>query len=211
MGRRRPKVFCIGFHKTGTSSLEAALDQLGYSVTGMNGVRDPRIGEKIHNLTIKMSRRFDAFQDNPWPMVYKEMDALYPDAKFIMTLRDNEKWIASAVKHFATTSSPMREYIYGKGHGFPAGNEELYCQVKTAHEDAVRAHFANRPGKLLEMDVTKGDGWELLCPFLGLEIPKEPFPHANAGSKRGKELAMVPALLRAIRRARYKIKLNYGI
>jgi len=35
------------------------------------------------------------------------------------------------------------------------------------------------PHRLLVMDVTRGDGWDLLCPFLGLPIPSEPFPHEN--------------------------------
>jgi hypothetical protein len=29
------------------------------------------------------------------------------------------------------------------------------------------------------MDVTKGEGWEQLCPFLGLDVPVEPFPKIN--------------------------------
>jgi UDP-N-acetylmuramate-alanine ligase len=37
------KVFCIGFHKTGTTSLAVALKTLGYRVTGPNGVHDPDI------------------------------------------------------------------------------------------------------------------------------------------------------------------------
>ncbi|HEX8335676.1 MAG TPA: sulfotransferase [Pyrinomonadaceae bacterium] len=33
--------------------------------------------------------------------------------------------------------------------------------------------------RLLVMDITAGDGWEVLCPFLGVEIPDRPFPHEN--------------------------------
>ncbi len=29
------------------------------------------------------------------------------------------------------------------------------------------------------MNVMNGDGWEKLCPFLRLPIPKAAFPHAN--------------------------------
>ena len=35
------KVFCVGFHKTGTKSLGAALTALGYRVIGPSGARDP--------------------------------------------------------------------------------------------------------------------------------------------------------------------------
>ncbi len=37
----KTKVFCIGFHKTGTSSLAVALKTFGYRVTGPNGVNNP--------------------------------------------------------------------------------------------------------------------------------------------------------------------------
>ncbi|MEL7319154.1 MAG: sulfotransferase, partial [Pseudomonadota bacterium] len=40
----RQKVFCIGFQKTGTSSLREALTRLGYRVTGVFG-RDMALEE----------------------------------------------------------------------------------------------------------------------------------------------------------------------
>ena len=46
----KPKVFCIGFHKTGTTSLELALKQLGFRVTGSFGTKDPDIATKVHEL-----------------------------------------------------------------------------------------------------------------------------------------------------------------
>ena len=45
------------------------------------------------------------------------------------------------------------------------------------HERNVREYFAGRPEDLLVMNVTAGDGWELLCPFLGKPVPDFPFPH----------------------------------
>ena len=44
----KTKVFCIGFHKTGTTSLETALTKLGYKVTGCFGTKDPDIANKVH-------------------------------------------------------------------------------------------------------------------------------------------------------------------
>ena len=32
---------------------------------------------------------------------------------------------------------------------------------------------------LFVLDVRGGEGWEKLCPFLGLNVPDVPFPHAN--------------------------------
>ena len=72
------KVFCVGFQKTGTTTMMHALTELGYRVTGPNHVRDKDIARKLGKLTTELSHRYDAFQDNPWPLVYREIDALHP-------------------------------------------------------------------------------------------------------------------------------------
>lgn len=178
------KVFGIGFHKTGTTSLASALTILGYRVTGPNNVSEPDIGETYPALTRALSEQFDAFQDNPWPLVYREMDAQWPDAKFILTVRAPAAWIASQTGHFANVSTPMREHIYGVGRGAPIGNEDHYVAVMQAHNAAVRSYFADRPGKLLEMQFSAGDGWQELCGFLGHPVPDMLFPHSNVAGGR---------------------------
>jgi 3'(2'), 5'-bisphosphate nucleotidase len=40
-------------------------------------------------------------------------------------------------------------------------------------------YFKDRPQDLLVIDVTAGEGWEKLCPFLGKPTPDIPFPKAN--------------------------------
>jgi len=88
------KVFGIGFHKTGTTTLRDALMMLGYRVTGPNGTKDPAIAAKLDEMVEDLSAHFDAFQDNPWPLVYRKMDALHPGSKFVLTVRDPDRWIA---------------------------------------------------------------------------------------------------------------------
>jgi hypothetical protein len=36
--------------------------------------------------------------------------------------------------------------------------------------------------RLLVMDISSGDGWSQLCPFLGVPIPAVPFPHEHKGA-----------------------------
>ncbi len=102
------KVFCIGFHKTGTTSLELALKKLGYRVTGSFGTKDPAIADKVHEMAYATVENFDAFEDNPWPILYKELDERFPGSKFILTRRPAEAWIKSQVRDFASTETPMR-------------------------------------------------------------------------------------------------------
>ena len=190
------KIFCIGFHKTGTTSLGAALRLLGYSVTGPNGVKDPRIAEHVFGMGAKLVDRFDAFKDNPWPVLYRGLDERYPKSKFILTVRPSDLWIKSQVQHFGTRETPMRAWIYGKG--CPEGNEERYLQRYEDHIRDVVSHFDGRPNDLLVMDLGRGDGWQKLCSFLGVETPDVSFPHANSSVDRRNAS---PSLVRLVRSA----------
>lgn len=178
---KEPKVFCIGFHKTGTTSLKQALAILGYTVTGPNGVNDPNISRNVMSLASRLIPQYDAFQDNPWPIIYKQLDRLLPDAKFILTIRDSDRWIESQVRYFGTDDSPMRKWIYGKSH--PKGNEDIYRKRYESHNKEVLKHFAPNNEKLLVMNLEEGDGWKKLCDFLGESTPNKPFPHANRSRK----------------------------
>jgi hypothetical protein len=44
----------------------------------------------------------------------------------------------------------------------------------------VHRYFADRPRDLVVMHIIDGQGWEVLCPFLGVAVPGVPFPRRNA-------------------------------
>jgi hypothetical protein len=181
---KSPKVFGIGFHKTGTTSLGQALSLLGYRVCGDVATADPLIGARAVEFARELTERFDAFQDNPWPMLYRELAAWYPDGKFVLTVRETESWLASMVTFFGDRDSPMRAWIYGVG--MPRGNEAVYRERYERHNREVRAFFADRPDQLLVLDFAAGDGWEQLCGFLGEPIPDRPFPRVKPSRPRRK-------------------------
>ena len=177
-----PKVFGIGFHKTGTSSLAQALSKLGYKMCNAVGVHDPQASVNAIPLAIKTAQSFDTFRGNPWSFQFRVFDDEFPGSKFILTMRDPDGWISSAVRHFGRKTTPMREWIYGAGS--PYGNEDLYRERYERHTREVLEYFRDRPGDLLVMNIIKGDGWNVLCPFLDKAKPDIPFPHANEASAR---------------------------
>lgn len=202
----RPKVFCIGFHKTGTTSLAAALETLGYRVTGPNGVDDPNIADNVYALADALLKVYDAFQDNPWPIIYQYLDEQHPKSRFILTLRDSDAWIKSQLSHFGSTETPMRKWIYGRG--CPKGNEAIYLERFQRHNSEVLDYFKNRPDDLLVLDLVKGDGWEKLCPFLGAEIPAAPFPHLNKAQDRNRMPSPGVKLFKILKRWGQKLALR---
>ena len=58
-------------------------------------------------------------------------------------------------------------------------DEELFLQRYRSHNQEVLDYFANRVGDLLVLNFEHGDAFEKLCPFLGREMPVEPFSHFN--------------------------------
>ena len=120
----KKKVFCVGFHKTGTSSIGTALEILGYQVKGYDSSILPFIKNEEYRPVKSIISQYDAFQDNPWPLIYEYLDQNYPDSKFILTIRDPENWYKSISKHLGGSTTKMREWIYGRGD--PLNNKDIY-------------------------------------------------------------------------------------
>lgn len=178
-----PKVFCIGFQKTGTTSLKAAFESIGYRVAGPNGTHDPQIGDHVYDLAARLVPKYEVFQDNPWPLLYQWLDEKYPGSKFILTVRDPDKWLKSVVSHFGGTDRPMLKWIYGAAD--PVGNEEIFIARYTAHNHEVLAYFKDREDDLLVLDLSKEEApWSVLAGHVGFEEPGVPFPHANSEAWR---------------------------
>lgn len=180
-GAPEQKVFCVGFQKTATTSLGYALHLLGYRVAGSSQINRTRQIDEVREDALERATRFDAFQDMPWCLFFREFDAAWPDARFILTTRDPERWYASLHKHFRSLGLGMlQQQVYGTTD---LDCKERIVSVYQTHIAEVRTHFADRPGKLLEIDLTAGDGWEAICDFLGKPVPKGPFPRLNARTK----------------------------
>ena len=180
---KRTKVFCVGMHKTSTTSLANALYTLGYDLGGTFDTDAFVDGSAIEAHVLEVATERDAVQDVPWPLFYRLLDERFPGSKFILTVRDPERWIRSVVTHFARRPIATHEYIYGVPHA--EGYESVLLDYYRSHNGAVRAHFADRPEDLLVMDITKGHGWSQICPFLGLPEPPFAFPRQNdSGSRR---------------------------
>ena len=181
-GHPQAKVFCLGFQKTGTTSLQYALSLIGYRVAGIIDANPHGSPEALHAEALRLLPQFDAFADNPWPLYFQEFDTMFPDAKFILTTRDPDEWYASVCKHFGNNNTKMRSWVYGEAS--PVENRAAYVDRLLAHQEAVRTHFADRPNDLLEFDVTAGNGWAELCTFLDCASPRREFPKLNTSGMR---------------------------
>lgn len=180
------KVFCIGFQKTGTSSMRDALEQLGYRVTGVFG-RTTSLDELRANyvqIGLEIAEQCDAVEDMPWPLMFRELDERFPGSKFILTVRDTDRWYKSIADHFGPNPYHIQQLTYGDDAPAPVGHEERYREVYDRHNAAVLEYFADRPDDLLVMRLERGDGWDKLGAFLGEAVPGGPFVRTNSSSQR---------------------------
>lgn len=145
------KVVYVGFQKTGSTSFGMFFDRLGLRTCGFRP-DFARPNEDLNTQEIlKFAEKYDAFQDNPWSILYKELDLQFPGSKFILNIRDSEGWYESCVKEFGETTIPMRVHIYGIGS--PINNKETFVKRYEKHNNDVLDYFKDRSDDFLQVDL----------------------------------------------------------
>ena len=174
---RRSKVFCIGFPNTGSTSMRAALKQLGYKTAGPLGLDQPL--DALHAFALEMclqtAQTVEAAAGEPWPLFYKELDKAFPGSKFILTTRSCEAWSKTLAHSLSEPGQAMTAFFVGEEHA-TADGEEHWRTVFNTHNSDVRAHFADRPDDLLCLSAEEPFLWGPICEFLGAKVPATPFP-----------------------------------
>lgn len=134
--------------------------------------------------------------DIPAAHFYEGLIAAYPEAKIILTTRDETKWFESmkaTVWHLHETRKaahatgiPYRlselqyEHVWG-------GDPNKYGKAKYREHNERLREIAPKD-QFLEYQVQ--EGWEPLCAFLGKEVPEVTFPRADDWATYKKEHAV---------------------
>jgi len=180
------KVFCIGLNKTATTSLHEALETLGIRGLHWGG---PATRGQIERAMAEGRPLVDDFagygafsdiqvlSDN-----FELLDRQYPGSKFILTTRDLASWIESRRRHVLRNVARKQQGQYDGD--FLTVDDAAWTKQYREHHARVREYFADRPGALLVMDIAAGDGYEVLCPFLGLPVREGPFPWSHRSASR---------------------------
>lgn len=185
------KIFGIGLSKTGTTSLAAALEILGYRTRDYPGLTS-YTPDDLASIDPLLLAQNEALTDTPIPSFYRELDRQFPGSKFILTVRDMDGWLLSCKKQFtpklAEKQNEAHNLLFMDLYGTTVFDEELFRRGYQRFVDGVRQHFKDRPQDLLVLDVAGGDGWDALCAFLGKPVPDIPFPKANVTRIRWMDL-----------------------
>lgn len=200
------KVIGAGFGRTGTLSVKAALEELGFAPCyHMREVFEHPDDAAVWKAAAEgeavdwhsVLDRYQAAVDWPVCAFYKELMWAYPEAKVLLTVRDPERWYESAAatihnvqRRFSRMPRVMRRFlpaITNVGQMISAvvwdgtfhGNfqdKDEAIAIFNRHNEEVQRYV---PAKRLLVYTVK-EGWEPLCAFLGVEVPaNQPFPHLN--------------------------------
>jgi hypothetical protein len=186
------RVFGIGMHKTGTTSLHHAFQVLGLDSWHWKSNKQAwRIYSEMKAVgRSHLLEQNYALCDNPIPLLYEQLDKAYPGSKFILTMLSEEKWLNAVECLFDPKRNPYYDWhlqpfsnlIHTALYGRCDYDRNTFLAGYRAHNSAVRDYFRGRPADLLEMKMNELDGrqcWEKLCGFLGKPIPSIDYPHAH--------------------------------
>jgi hypothetical protein len=196
------QVIGAGFGRTGTMSMQAALELLGYRCYHMKEITErPGHLQAWHEFVSGRARMdwktlfesYEATVDFPACIYYRELLQEFPDAKVILTVRDPERWYQSFLTLQQTTDRfrvfrfvprarrflNFVDLLLGKVFDRPRDHDNC-INVFNRHNQEVQEHVP--ADRLLVFRVQ--EGWEPLCKFLGCEVPEGiPFPHLNEGKE----------------------------
>lgn len=188
------RIFGIGLHKTGTTSLHEALRTLGFDCAHWTSAHWARRiwNEMQDSGRSRTLEHHYALCDLPIPLLFRELDKAYPGSKFILTVRDEVDWLRSVRNHWRSSGNRYRESwdndpfthrvhqeLYGR-RDFDAG---VFLARYQLHNAQVREYFANRPGDLLTLDIDHENKWGPLCALLKATAPSCSYPKANEGDR----------------------------
>ena len=155
----------FGLSKTGTTSLNRALQILGYKARHLPSKQE------------LFSDKYDAFSDIPCLAYLEALLLLYPDAKLIYTSREIFSWLDSCHRHFKPTKNSyfleLRQLVYGS---FYPQQEHFLLTHKRCEDKAMKL---SKSRSVLFLPLEAENKWELICNYLGVTAPEIDYPHAN--------------------------------
>lgn len=183
---KKKKIFGIGLSQTGNESLTLALNMLGFNVAYApdDEVTLTELMAGKYDLTILND--FDGITDITVASFYAHLDEIFPDSKFILTIRDKESWLKAIEAQFGErvfeglpsneNTMLLRRMLRTAVYGIYSFDKQQFSNVYDLHYKNVIEYFTNRPESLLILNIYAGEGWEKLCTFLNSPVLDKPFP-----------------------------------
>jgi len=198
------KIFIIGRNKTGTTSVEKCLKDLGYMIGDQKEAElfiDDYANGNFNNI-LKFCDTAEVFQDAPfsWPKTYRHLHEKYPNAKYILLERDSsEEWYESVVRFHRKIinggkpvgAQDLKEFTYRrKGYLWEVAqvvygvnecnvyDRDLYIKNYEAYNKEVKEFFRGAEN-FLSIKLSDKNVNETLAKFLNKNPADVNMPHLN--------------------------------
>ena len=193
------EVLGAGFGRTGTHSLQLALNTLGFGPcyhmfkVAKNPGHNEIWLEAMAGKTVDWKELFKAYHSAvDWPAAnfVPQLLDVFPDVKIILTIRDPEDWYQSISKTVfpaleieeklqsilkSSQQNMVSQLILNSVFSGKYKDKEYVLEVYNEHLKKVEEWVP--AGSLLKYKIT--EGWQPLCGFLGTPVPDQPFPSSN--------------------------------
>lgn len=159
------KIFCIGFNKTGTTSLHHL-----FKAGGLKSLHSDSWPIWSHSAKLKAEFENARCYTDGQDANFKNLDNWFPGSLFILNVRGLKPWLYSRIKHvmrlgFAANPS---EGIY-KQHLGPMARQfftspslaiDKWILDREMFHAQARNYFQARSKKFMEIDVTTSENWQ---------------------------------------------------
>ena len=188
------QVIGAGLGRTGTLSLKAALEELGFAkcyhmLEVLTRKNDAKAWDAAsRGKSIDWDALFEGYSatvDLPSALFYRELMVKYPTARVILTVRDPDRWYDSMYNtiYFGHTSTPkwvfrlsprmrvfqrMIDRLWKRMFRGRFEDRDSAIDVFKRHNEQVRRDVP--ASRLLVYEVSQG--WDPLCEFLGVPVPE---------------------------------------
>jgi hypothetical protein len=180
------KLFIIGLPRTGTTSISVALLDHGFKVA--------------HTAYTKRAFELaDVISDTPCFCDYAQLDALFPESKFVYLDRNLEDWVPSIqmlLKKMAVNLAPKTGHFNPVLKRTYSQTFQLYTVINPLREEHLKDCYLNHKQNVfnyfsgrddfISIDISQSGSLKTLLEFLDINTEGEgegegEFPHLNAG------------------------------
>ena len=146
------------------------------------------------------SSGYTAFADDPWPLLYRHINQLVPDARFVLWAREPRAWARSFVQFFQSMKNiRWLRLAYGVCN-MTAAYEPFLSELMREHVAQVRAYFDHHDrSRLMVIDDLNA---------LGVPHQLCAFALGNASHPMCKRVAAIPHILPTSGDSGFKNKYN---
>ena len=189
------KVVVVSLHRSATRSTIGHLRHLGLRTTHYitqgtkKEFRRAILGREtdldhVFSVIEPALAGYDAAGDVPVPVLYRQFEECYPEARFLLVLRDATAWVRSVREHIGSRpfAAPERvqywQYFPDRPERIGELTDAELVAMYAEHTARVEAYFAGRPEKIGIFSVEATDALQRIAAFLGIQSTK-PFPHVR--------------------------------